>query len=81
MSLRGARHPCHQWSMKKDSPFSPPMTMSQKRLFFKERYRVMVGPLVLLLGVSLASSEPASGLMVWVAGLILAVTTINRIVP
>lgn len=81
MSLRAARNPCHHPSMKKVSPFGLHMTMSQKRILLKERYHLMVGPLVLLLGVSLASSEPSSGLLGWVAGIVLAVATINRIVP
>lgn len=47
--------------------------------FFKERYHLMVGPLVLVLGVSL--SDPSSGLLGWVTGISLAALTINRILP
>lgn len=79
VSLRAARNLCHHSSMKKISPFSPSMTTSQKRLFFKERYHLMVGPLVLVLGVSL--SDPSSGLLGWVTGISLAALTINRILP
>lgn len=67
--------------MKKVSPFGLHMTRGQKRSFFKERFHLMVGPLVLVLAVSLASSEPSSVLLGWVAGIVLAAATINRIVP
>jgi len=56
------------------------MTMRQKRQFLKDRYYLMAGPLLLLLGVSLGSSEPSSTVLAWVAGGLLAGLTVNRLV-
>lgn len=54
--------------------------MRQKRQLLKDRYYLMVGPLVLLVGVSLGSSEPSSTVLAWVAGVLLAGLTVNRLV-
>jgi hypothetical protein len=62
------------------STFGRPLTAQQKRQFFKDRYPVMVAPLLLLLGVSLGSSAPASTVLAWVAGAALVGLTINRLV-
>ncbi|WP_417232010.1 hypothetical protein [Brevundimonas sp.] len=67
--------------MKTASPYGRQMTLSDKRQFLKSRYYLMVGPLVLVLGVSLGSAEPSSVYLAAVAGLWLAVLTINRILP
>jgi hypothetical protein len=56
------------------------MTTKQKRHFFKDRYALMVGPLLLLLGVSLASANPYSDLLAWVSGFTLTALTVNRLV-
>ena len=57
-----------------------PLTLGQKRQFLKDRYYIMAGPLLLLLGVSLASSEPMSTVMAWVAGVLFVALTVNRFV-
>jgi hypothetical protein len=56
------------------------MTTKQKRQFFKDRYALMLGPVLLLLGVSLWSSNPYSDLLAWVSGFMLAALTVNRFV-
>ena len=56
------------------------MTTHQKRQFLKDRYHLMAPPLLLLLGVSLASSEPSSALLAWVSGAVFAGLTINCLV-
>jgi len=60
--------------------FARPLTTKQKRHFFKDRYALMVGPLMLLLCVSLASANPYSDLLAWVSGFALAAFTVNRLV-
>lgn len=66
-----------------NAPFGSnrPLTTKQKRQFLKDRFYLMVGPLVLLLGVSLTSSEPSSAVLAWMAGGLLAGLTVNRLVP
>lgn len=54
--------------------------MRQKRQLLKDRYYLMIGPLILVLGISLPSSDPASTRLAWVAGALLVGLTINRIV-
>ena len=61
------------------SPFGHPLTTYQKRRFLKDRYYLMVGPLLLLLGVSLASPEPLSIVLAWVSGILLVGLTVNRL--
>ncbi|ADG12564.1 hypothetical protein B7G68_21210 [Caulobacter segnis] len=58
------------------------MTTKQKRQFFKDRYALMVAPLLLLLllGVSLGSANHYSELLAWVSGSMLAGLTVNRLV-
>ncbi len=66
--------------MTKSSPsLGHPLTTHQKRQFLKDRYYLMVGPLLLLLGVSLPSSEPTSTVLAWVAGILLAALTVNQL--
>ncbi|WP_159850350.1 hypothetical protein [Brevundimonas sp. G8] len=47
----------------------------------KDRYYLIVGPMLLVLSVSAASSEPSSVALTWVAGALFAGLTINRIIP
>ncbi|CAN5350365.1 hypothetical protein BH09PSE1_BH09PSE1_25130 [soil metagenome] len=54
------------------------MTWTEKRLLMKRRYHLVVGPMVLLLAVSLASSEPSSVLLASLSGFLLVALTINR---
>jgi|GEM_PF-3102800 len=56
------------------------MTAKQKRQFFKDRYALMVAPLVLLLGVSLGSANNYSDLLAWISSVMLAGLTVNRLV-
>ena len=57
-----------------------PLTMRQKRQLLKDRFHLMVGPLILVLGLSLSSSDLASTGLAWIAGALLVALTINRIV-
>jgi len=57
-----------------------PLTTQQKRQFFKDRYALMMAPLLLLVGVSLASSEPSSALLAWVSAILTTGLTVNRLV-
>ncbi|WP_284222543.1 hypothetical protein [Brevundimonas denitrificans] len=72
-----------QSSVMERSPamFGRPLTMRQKRQLLKDRYHLMVGPMLLVLGVSLATSEPSSMVLAWVAGTFIFGLTVNRIVP
>jgi len=54
--------------------------MRQKRQLLKDRFHLMVGPLILVLGLSLSSSDLASTGLAWIAGALLVALTINRIV-
>ena len=67
--------------MSKSSPYGPQMTTSAKRWLMKDRYYLMVGPLILVLGVSGASSEPSSVFLTWTAAVVLGALTLNRIIP
>lgn len=57
------------------------MTWREKRQMLKDRYSIMVGPALLMLSVSAASSEPSSVALTWVAAALFAGLTINRIIP
>lgn len=54
--------------------------MRQKRQLLKDRYYLMVGPLTLVLGLSLSSSDLASTRLAWITGALLVALTVNRIV-
>lgn len=56
------------------------MTAAEKRQYLKDCYHLMVGPLLLLLGVSLSSSDSSSTVLAWVSGVLLVVLTANRLV-
>jgi hypothetical protein len=71
---------CHNlWMKKSPPPFGHPLTTHQKRQFLKDRYYLMAGPLLLLLGVSLTSPEPSSFVLAWVSGILLVGLTVNRL--
>ena len=52
-------------------------TFSERLHILRDRYYIMVGPLVLLLGIGLSGSA----LLAWVAGVLLALLTINVLLP
>lgn len=67
--------------MPKRSPYGPQMTFSEKRQMLKDRFHLLIGPLVLCLAVSGASSEPSSVFLAWTVGIALAALVLNRLIP
>jgi len=67
--------------MPQSSPYGPQMTWRERRQTLKDRYYLIVGPMLLVLSLSAASSEPSSVALTWVAGALFAGLTINRIIP
>ena len=53
-----------------------PMTMHEKLQLLRDRYFLMVAPLVLVLGIAW-SRAPA---LAWTAGILLAALTINKVI-
>ncbi|MET3834814.1 hypothetical protein ABIB58_000133 [Brevundimonas sp. UYEF29] len=47
----------------------------------KDRFHLLIGPLVLCLAVSGASSEPSSVFLAWTVGAALVALVLNRLIP
>ena len=67
--------------MPKSSTYGPQMTWREKRRTLKDRYYLIIGPMLLILSVSAASSDPSSITLTWVTAALFAGLTINRILP
>lgn len=67
--------------MPKSSPYGPQMTWREKRRTLKDRYYLIIGPMLLILSVSVASSDHSSITLTWVTAVLFAGLTINRILP
>ena len=52
-------------------------TLPERLHILRDRYYIMAGPLVLLLGIGLGGSA----LLAWVAGVLLALLTVNVLLP
>jgi len=57
------------------------MTFPEKRQFLRDRFHLFIGPLVLCLAVSGASSEPSSVFLTWTVGVTLVALILNRVLP
>ncbi|WP_168189928.1 hypothetical protein [Brevundimonas sp. SGAir0440] len=57
------------------------MTFPEKRQMLKDRFHLLVGPLVLCLAVSGASAEPSSVFLAWTVGIALVALILNRLIP
>ncbi|QSF53054.1 hypothetical protein [Brevundimonas fontaquae] len=57
------------------------MTFPEKRQMLKDRFHLLIGPLVLVLAVSGSSSEPSSVFLAWTVGIALVALVLNRLVP
>lgn len=62
-------------------PHGPQMTFPEKRQMLKDRFHLLIGPLVLVLAVSGSSSEPSSVFLAWTVGIALVALVLNRLVP
>ena len=52
-------------------------TLSERLQLLRDRYYILFAPLVLLLGIGLASSA----ILAWTAGVLLVLLTLNLLVP
>jgi len=80
-TLAGVGPPWKHRNMPKRSPYGPQMTFPEKRQMLKDRFHLLIGPLVLCLAVSGASSEPSSVFLAWTVGTALVALVLNRLIP